>query len=143
MYHIYPPPLPPTPHASLDFPRTVLLSSSHTPTALRQGRTLNCGWSCMEPAWKRRGPWLVPPRDLPPNSAAPWAAPQGGVCGHRWRALGVQGAVPSCSPPQLWGKALHSTTALRCLSWLRVTLSCGEHREPTLHCCQDMADRQR
>ena len=91
-----------------------LLASSHIPTVPRQGQTLNCGWSCMGLAWKRRGPWLEPPRGSPPNSAAPWAAPQGGVSEHRWRLLGAQAAVPSCFPPRLWGKHLYSSPAL---SW--------------------------
>lgn len=106
LYHMHPSPTPIL-HASLDFPRTVL-SSSHNSVALKQGQTLNFDWSCMGPAWKRRGPWLVPQRDLPPSSAAPWAGPLGGVSGHHWRVLGVRGAAPSCSPPRLWGKALHS-----------------------------------
>lgn len=101
LYHIRPPPQPVPPLASLDTAGTILLSSSYAPIALRQGQTLNCDWSCMGPVWKKRGPCLEPPRGLPPNSAAPWAAPQGGVSGHRWRVLGVQGAVPSCSPLQL------------------------------------------
>lgn len=82
------------------------VASSHIPTVLRQGQTLNCGWSCTGPVWKRRGPWLEPPRGLPPNSAAPWAAPLGGVSEHRWRLLGAQAAVPSCFPLRLWGKHL-------------------------------------
>lgn len=80
--------------------------------ALRQGQTLNFGWSCMGPVWKKKGPWLVPPRDLLPNLAALWDVPQGGVSGHHWTVLGAQEAVPSCSPPQLWGKAPHPLSPL-------------------------------
>jgi hypothetical protein len=80
---------------------------SHTcVTVLRQSLTLNCGWSCMGPVWKRREPWLVLPRGLPPNSVAPWAVPRGRESGHRWTVLGPPGTVPSCYLPQLWGKSL-------------------------------------
>lgn len=70
LYHMHPPPRP-QPSRLLDFSRTILLSCFHTSLALRQGRTLTSGWSCMGPAWKRKEPWLVPPKGWPPNSAAP------------------------------------------------------------------------